>query len=481
MNRRQVLRLSTLASLAYSLPGARAADKVAEVSPEMAALSRYMAGAARAALPAEVVEAAKHHLLDSIAAIVSGSKLPPGEAALRYARKRGAAGKATVIASDIKADPVEAAMVNAMMAHSDETDDSHERSRSHPGCSIVPASLAMGEQHGISGGHFLRAVTLGYDVGTRVMITLGGPKYSYESHRSSHAIAGGFGSAAGAACAAGLEAQQMAWVLDYAAQQSAGIAAWQRDKDHIEKAFVFAGMPARNGVTAALVVEAGWTGIGDIFTGSDNYFQAFMPAASVAGLVDKLGERYEIANTDIKRWSVGSPIQAPLDAMEAIRKRQPFTADQVRDVSVHLAPPVASIVDNRDIPDISLQYMVAVTLLDGTATFAAAHDKGRMRDADVLRQREKVRLVHDESLTKLLPARVCVVEITLADGTKLVERVEAVRGTVRNRMTRGEVADKCRDLIDPVLGAQTGRRLIEAILAIEQVVDVRELRPLMVV
>jgi len=192
-----------------------------------------------------------------------------------------------------------------------------------------------------------------------------------------------------------------------------------------------------------------------------------------------LGERYEIVNTDIKKWTVGTPIQAPLDAVENIRRKRPFEADDVRGVTVRLAPSVGGVVDNRDIPDICLQHMVAVMLLDKTASFHAAHDKPRMKDAAVLRQRSKVTYVPDAELTKLLPVRVAIVEITFADGTKLSERVEAVRGTVRNPMTRQEVIDKARDLMGPVLGMANTGKLIETLLSIEGVRNVRTLRPLL--
>jgi 2-methylcitrate dehydratase PrpD len=312
-----------------------------------------------------------------------------------------------------------------------------------------------------------------------VTIALGGVDFSYQSHKSSHAIAGVFGAAAAAASAAGLDGQQMRWVLDYTAQQSSGIAAWQRDTDHIEKAFVFGGMPARSGVTSALLVQSGWTGVDDIFSGADNFFLANAPAADPEKLVEKLGERYEITRTDIKKWAVGSPIQGPLDAVENLRGRRRFEADQVERVVVRLAPTVAAVVDNRDIPDICLQHMVAVMLLDKTASFKAAHDTPRMRDAAVLRQRAKVQLVHDEALARLLPMRVAVVELTLTDGTRLTERVEAVRGTPRNPMSRAEVIDKCRDLIAPVLGSETSTRLTETVFAIEAMTDIRRLRPLL--
>jgi 2-methylcitrate dehydratase PrpD len=322
-------------------------------------------------------------------------------------------------------------------------------------------------------------VTLGYDIGTRVILAMGGAHFSYDSSLAMHSIAGNFGSAAAAACAADLDARQMRWVLDYSAQQSSGIRVWRRDTDHIEKAFAFAGMPARNGVTSAVLVKSGWNGVDDVFSGTDNFFAAYAPKAQPDQLTDKLGERYEITQTDIKKWTVGSPIQGPLDAIDAIRRKRPFEADQVRRVTVRLAPPVAAVVDNRDIPDICLQHMVAVMLLDKTASFHAAHDKPRMQDPATLRQRAKVNLVRDEELAKLLPVRVTVVEIEFTDGSQLSERVSAVRGTPRNPMSRTEVIDKARDLTAPVLGAEKSEKLITTVFAIESVSDVRSLRPLL--
>jgi 2-methylcitrate dehydratase PrpD len=254
---------------------------------------------------------------------------------------------------------MEAALVNGVLGHSDETDDAHAPTLAHPGVAVVPAALAAGEKFGIDGAQFLRAITLGYDVGTRVVLTLGGASVQTEQHRSSHSIVGIFGAAAAAASAAKLNPQQMRWVLDYTAQQSSGIAAWQRDTQHIEKGFVYAGMPARGGVTSALLVEAGWTGVDDIFSGADNYFLAYAPQANPAVLVDKLGERFEIVATDIKKWTVGAPIQAALDALEILLKRRSFSAADVQQVNVRIARTQGSVVNNREMPDICLQHMTS--------------------------------------------------------------------------------------------------------------------------
>ena len=476
MTRRTLIGRGALALAAALLPAARAR---AAVSPVMAALSRYMAAAKDRPLPAGVLEAVKHHTLDTFAAMVSGSELPPGKAALKFAAAQLGRPVATVVGSSIDTSPMDAALINGLLAHSDETDDSHGDSQSHPGASVVPAALAAGESLQITGMQFLRAVALGYDIGPRVTMALDAVKFRNDTRRSTHSIAGTFGAAAAAGCAASLNETQMRWLLDYASQESSGYAIWERDTDHIEKGFVFAGMPARNGVTAALLVHSGFNGVDDVFSGADNYFQVNAPNGSVAMLVEGLGERYEVTRTDIKKWTVGTPIQAPLDAIVNLRRQRSFEADEVQHAVVRLAPTVGAVVDNRDIPDICLQHMVAVMLIDKTASFAAAHDKARMDDATVRRHRAKVEYLPDEELARLLPVRVAVVEVTLQDGSRLSNRVEAVRGTVRNPMTSDEILDKARDLMGPVLGGAQTQRLIDAVLSLDAARDLRPLKSLL--
>ncbi len=480
LTRRSLLKAARVTVAAAALPTRRASAAPAEPASHIIdRLSTYMAEAGAHALPADALEKTKHHILDTLAAMISGSTLPPGKTAIAFARANPGGTAATVAGTNLTCSPLEAAMANGMLAHADETDDSHAASHSHPGCAVIPAALAAGERFGIDGARLLRAVALGYDVGPRVTVTLGGLPFQMKTHHSAHSIAGTFGAAAAAAAAAALNAQQMRWVLDYAAQQAAGVAAWQRDTDHIEKSLVFGGFPARNGVSAALVVQIGGTGVTDIFSGDDNFLAAFAPAADPAALVDKIGERFEVIQTNIKKWTVGSPIQAPLDAIELMRKRRPFTADEVQRVIVRVASSEAKTVNDREIPSISLQHMVAVMLLDRTASFAAAHDKPRMQDPTVLRLKARIQLVADDELERRYPHRETVVEIVLVDGTALTEHVSAVRGTSDNPMTRDEVTAKARDLMAPVLGQPTTGHLIDSVLALETVKDIRSLRPLL--
>ncbi len=489
LTRREFWTLAGLAGTAAGLPSASGlaagaaappAGAAHEVSPVMERLSGYMSEAAGRDLPAAVTEKTKQHVLDTLAAMISGSTLPPGRTALQFSRAYGGGQKsATVVAADFLCGPIEAAFTNGMLAHSDETDDSHAPSQCHPGCAVVPAAIAAGERFGISGERLLRAVTLGYDIGPRFTMTLGGQAFEAGSHFSTHSISPLFGAAAAASCAAGLNAQQMRWMLGYTAQQASGLAAWSRDPTHVQKAFCFAGMTARDGVTSALLVDAGWMGVDDILSGNDNFFAAFNPHCDPAGLIDQLGVRYEVTRTNIKKWTVGSPIQAALDALEDLRAQRPFDAAQVREVVVRLATDEAAIVNNRDLPDICLQHVMAVALLDHTVTFASIHDKSRLKDPATLRERAKVKLIPDEGLERLMPLRVAIVELTLVDGSRLTRRIDNVRGTPKNPMTRAEIIAKATDLCAPVIGAERCSKLIDEVFHLERVRDIRELRHLL--
>ena len=201
----------------------------------------------------------------------------------------------------------------------------------------------------------------------------------------------------------------------------------------MEKGFAFGGMSARSGVTSALLVQAGWTGIDDIFSGENNYILANAREADPEDLptellTDELGERYEIARTNIKKWSVGSPLQAPLDAMEIILGRSQFQADDVTEVIYRGNPEAFTYW--AQMPDINLRYMIAVMLIDETLTFESSHDRSRTRFA----------------------------EDFIAENTL---------GRIDNPMTRDQVAAKAQGLMAPVLGTAASRSLIDAMFGLE--------------
>ena len=177
-----------------------AAGAANDISPVMEKLSSFMAEARNHALPENVVQETKHHILDTIAAMVSGSELPPGRMAIQFVRSYGGEKIATVVASDIMCGPIEAAFANGELAHSDETDDDFTTGGAHPGCAVVPAALAVGERFGVSGTHLLRAVALGYDIALRAMKTVG------PGMKETHNLVGTMGATAAAGCVASLNA-----------------------------------------------------------------------------------------------------------------------------------------------------------------------------------------------------------------------------------------------------------------------------------
>src|SRR5215510_3443647 len=416
------------------------------ISPVMRTVSEYIAAALKKPLPPKVVEVTKHHLLDTLAAMVSGSRLLPGERALAYIKTQGGAKEACVPGSRIVTTVVNAALAGGMLAHADETDDSHAPSLTHPGCGIVPAALAMAEREEAGGTALLRAVALGYDIGTRLSMALGGYAFSEAGH-DTHAFGPMFGAAAAAGALASLDTDQVRHMLSYTAQQASGLSNYARDTEHVEKAFIFGGMPARNGAAAATMVASGMTGIDDSFSGQRNFFFAFGGKGDPRLLARGLGKTYEILNTNIKRWSVGSPIQAPLDSLSELIKTHRLKAADVTKAVVRVSHRGANTVNNREMPDICMQHMVAVMLLDGTATFQAAHDEKRMRDPKVLEVRRRVELYGDDELQRVMPSRQGIVELTLRDGRELRHHTREVRGTAANPMNREEVDEKCLPLL----------------------------------
>ena len=277
----------------------------------------------------------------------------------------------------------------------------------------------------------------------------------------------------------------MRHALSYTAQQCSGISCWMRDEEHIEKAFDFGGMPARNGTAAASMVASGFTAVEDVFSGERNFFIAYDETRRIGKapqpqrLIKDLGKVYEIMNTNIKRWSVGSPIQAPLDGLLELIREHGVKAADVDKLTIRVAHQAANTTDNRNMPDICMQHMCAVMLIDGIVTFKSSHDEKRMYDKRVLDLRKRITLYGDDALTAALPSRQGIVELKLKNGKTLRNHVKAVLGTAQNPMTRAQVDEKCYHLMAPILGASRSRKLCDAVWSLEKVGNVTKLRSLL--
>jgi 2-methylcitrate dehydratase PrpD len=449
-----------------------------KISGETRALSRYMARAIGRKLPAAVQEKAKHHILDTVAAMVSGSRLLPGRFAITYVAALGGTREAGVIGSRIVTSAANAALANGMLAHADETDDSHVSSHTHPGCNVVPAALAAAEKKHASGTQFLRAVVLGYDVGCRLTKALDVDAFA-GAFRSCHSYGGTFGAGAAAGALLGLDEVKARFLLSYCAQLASGCASNVRDSEHIEKAFDFAGMPANAGVLAATMVDAGFTGVDDVFSGERNFLDAYAPQPHPKALAHQLGTQYEIMATNIKKWTVGSPVQAALDSMEWLMANHGLDKAAIERIAVHLPTRSSRTVDNAPMPNINVQHLLALMLIDGGISFDSCHDTARMADKTIRALRAKIQVIPSEELMQAKPTRQAIVEVTTRDGRKLVRRTKRVRGTVDNPMTRAEVVTKAHDLMTPILGVRRTDRLIATILDIEGMKDMTDLRRLL--
>ena len=450
-----------------------------EHNPIRDSIARYLSSASTRALDAQVAEKAKHHLLDTLAAMVSGSALEPGRIALSYGERYAGGTQATIVGARYRADIFTAALVNGMSAHADETDDFHVASITHPGSAVVPAALALGEARKLSGARFLAAVVAGYDICPRATMSIDATKRFAEGG-ATHGIGGLFGAAAASAVMLGFDERQVIHLLSYTAQQASGMVCWRRDPDHIEKAFDFSGAAARNGVQTATMVEHGMTGVPDALEGRHGYFKVHGRGFDPAPAWADLGSRPAILDAAIKKWCVGSPIQAPLDAVEVIRTANP-TLDyrDIESVTLRLPSDTAVVVDNGPMPDVNCQHLCAVALIDGALSFHSAHDEARMHEPVTKALRDRTTMIHDDSLIGATPPRQGIVEIELRGGTVLRHHAKAVRGSPFNPMTWDEVVAKADDLMAPILGPTGSAQVVKTVRGVENLADIGELAGLL--
>ena len=442
-------------------------------------LSAYMAEARNRPLPPAVDREAKHRILDSLAAIVSGSTLKPGQMALQYVRSLGGTPESMLMTTNDVSSAANAAMANGMLGHSDETDDFDPASKAHPGCSVIPAAWAMAERAGSTGTELIRAVALGYDLACRMLHAMNADLLRL-THRSAEGVGSTFGATGAAASIAKLDSTQMRYVLSYAGQQASGIWAWVRDEEHIEKAFDFAGMGARNGVTAATMVQAGFTGVSDVLEGEHNLLDAFSTDPHPEALLDGLSLEYSIASTAIKPYTVGYPIQSALDALSTIMSRNnDVTNSDIVKVIVRLPTDGAGVVNDRSMPDVNIRHCIALMVVDGSVSFMSTHDYERMSDPAILEMKSHVEVIPDASLVMAEAPRQAIVEVTTKDGRKLIHHTKYAPGTAQNPLDTDRVTAKALDLMTPVLGKSHSEDLVDKILNIENVLSIRDLRPLL--
>ena len=436
------------------------------ISNATRSLAAFLAGCVGSEVPDAVVEKVKHHLVDTFAAMISGAKLDVGVRALAAASAFEGRSEASVIGHRESLPAYAAAMINAMLAHADETDDSHEMAKFHPGCSIIPTACAIAQRDGRSGLDIIRSVAAGYDVGARVLEAIG-PIAMHLSGHSTHACGSLFGAGAAASVLMGFDEVHARRLMSYLAHELSGLVCWLEDRDHVQKAFVFGGMPAKNAVMATMLAGCGWTGIDDAMVGANRLFEVY-GQSNGKGLDAPFALGEEILRSNIKKWCVGSPIQAALDSLEAMCLEAPVNVPGIERITIELPSFEAPVVDNREMPNINLQHLAAIFLIEGQLSFEAAHDLRRFANPEIKKLRDKIVLVASDTLQDE-GGRQAIVTLRDASGATRRHRTRHVRGTWGNPMPRSEIDAKARDLIGPVLGKERTSHLLSSLWRLEQI------------
>ena len=229
---------------------------------------------------------------------------------------------------------------------------------------------------------------------------------------------------------------------------------------------------------AALLVQAGFTGNRDVFEGDRNFLQDY-PPAEPSQLTSDLGDRYEMTRGLIKKFPVGAPMQEAVEAMHRLIEQHKIRAADVVKLLVCLPERAAQTVNNRHMPDVNVQYILAVTLLDGRLSFEAAHDYDRMRHPEVQAMKARVHLGVDSEMEIVGPRYQALVEVSVTSGQQFREHVINVRGRQENPMSSEEVEEKAHALMAPVLGDDRVERLFDAMRTLETVTDISSLRQLL--
>lgn len=449
----------------------------------MGPLSKYIFESQIAPIPGEIRELSKRHILDTLASIVACSQLKPAQLARDFTLfNSGQTRTAHLLGTNKQAALLDAIFANALTAHAAEINDFCPSAFVQPGPAVVATVMGIGEAFACSGEQVLRAVIVGYEISCRLPKALG-IRNLRDFGLSPHGVGPTFGSAAAAASLLRTPRERTGDVFAYCVQQASGSYEWLQDGDHMEKAFLFGGMPARNGAYAALLVHHGFTGVGDPFAASPGWLISCMFLGSDSDmdkevLVRGLGEEFQLPLVGYKRYPVGGPLQAGVEGLLTLVSM----VDRNDIVKVEIKMPgdnVRSFSDAK-MPALNLRYLCAVILEDGELTFEMAASRERMA-TDAIRQRmETVALTHDPQQEREPRVESALVEVTLRSGETKQIFIEHVLGFPERPMGREDVDAKAMDLMAPILGMEQSRRLVDLVWDLEKVEDIRQLIPLLI-
>jgi 2-methylcitrate dehydratase PrpD len=399
-------------------------------------LADFVANSQWRDMPATVRREGIRGLLNYVGCALGGCGDEAMTLAIRVLTPSFGAPQAGVIGRSESCDQLNAAFLNAASANVLEYDDTHLPTVMHPAAPVAPGLFALAESRGATGQELLHAFILGIEVSCRV----GNGLMPHHYRRGAHitATCGIFGAAAAAGRLIGLDAVRMNWALGHAATQSAGLV---ESLGSMSKS-IGVGNSARNGLAGALFAEAGFTAAESAIEGKYGFAAVASDTVDLAKMTARLGDKWEILENAYKPYPCGVVLFPVIDACLELRKRLGHPVGEITQIVVRGHPLLRERTDRPEANDgrsakVSLQHSVAVSLLQGAAGIAQFTD-ARVADPAVRALRTKVTAQDDASM----PVEAAIVEVGLADGSRLSEHVKDGRGTPGRPMSDVELDAK---------------------------------------
>lgn len=418
-------------------------------------------------IPDKVLETTKTLVLDAYGVVIAGTRTNEGRIAQEFSRQMGGSGGATVVGIGRTQDPVSAALANGVMGYSLGLTDTHSLSITHPGCSIVPAAIAVAEHEGLSGKELLKAVIMGYEVVTRLGRAINPSHRARGFHTS--ATCNPFGAAVACALLLGCTRDELAWALGIAGSTSSGLFEFRKNGD-MTMAF-HGGWPAHSGVTAAYMAKKGFTGPKTIFEGQDGFLKA-MADKYDADLINKdFGQSFAVDDMSLRAYCACRYAHTAIEALEVIKRRRKVEPDKVAEIIVHTHK--TAIVQETE-PD----TLTGARLCAGFALAQAIQygpklteiEPHELCDAKVLSLYNKVQMIEDPEMTAKFPTLwTSKLQIRYTDGSIDEETVHYAKGDPLNQMSAAEVVYKFKSITSHALDESKVNGFIDGVGNLENI------------
>ncbi len=429
-------------------------------------LAQFIADTDYASLPAPVVEAAKIAILDGVANIVAGSGQELADIIGRYVRHLGGAPHASVVGWGFRTNAPSAAFANGVFGHCLDY-EIQGFPPTHGTSSCLPAALALGEQHRVSGQRVIAAYALGWEVQGRLRAA-SAPATSPAYHPPG--LVGPLGGAAAAAKTLNLDAAQTRMALGIAASRTGGLTA---NTGTMVKS-THPGNAARMGAEAAILAGMGYTASDVVLESPVGYAAAlFADKFDWDTAIGGLGDSWRLVapGFDIKRFPAQVYMQNVIEASLNLREQHRLTPDMVELLTVqrqgrgHSGPRPRSGLDGK----FSVEYCAAAALLDGQVGIDTFTDARRFAaDMEAMLERVRVEPESPESGATRASAQ-------LKDGRTVSAECRAFRGSAANPMSRAERLVKVGDCFRRSLSEADTQRVVALLENLEAVADVGEL------